>query len=253
MNPVVFSFFGLSIRAFPAAILVPTMIGAGVLAFAGRRRKQATRWLDVGLGALLGGIIGARIIHVLMEWPYFSANPDQMFSLAGGGLAWQGGIVGGTLGSWFVARLRKVDFAAFTDRFVLIFPLLAVGAWAGCAVSACAYGVEVRTLADYPSWLVTEAPDIYGQIAPRLDLPFIGAGFSILLLAGVLIPVRTYRFWIVLALFSIGMFAIGFFRADYVPIWLGRRADQILDLGVLLFATAAMIMLKLSKMRGRNP
>ena len=38
----------------------------------------------------------------------------------------------------------------------------------------CAYGVEVLTLADYPAWLVTESPDVYGTIAPRLNLPMLG-------------------------------------------------------------------------------
>lgn len=253
MNPVVFSIFGLSLRAFPAAILVPALVGAGVLAFAGRRRHQTSRWLDVGLAALIGGLVGARIVHIILEWPYFSANPDQVLSLAGGGLAWQGAVWGGTLAAWAVARLRGVDWVAFADRFTLIFPLLAVGAWAGCGASACAYGVEVRTLADYPRWLVTEALDIYGQVAPRLDLPSLGAGFAILLLAVVLLPTRRYRFWISLAIFALGMFVIGFFRADYVPVWFGRRADQILDLGVFVFAALALIRLRLRATSLRQP
>ncbi|MDL1902993.1 hypothetical protein FBR02_19770 [Anaerolineae bacterium CFX9] len=41
------------------------------------------------------------------------------------------------------------------------------------------------------------------------------------------------RFWLALALFSAGMFIIGFWRGDSLPILYGLRLDQWLD-GLLL-------------------
>ena len=43
--------------------------------------------------------------------------------------------------------------------------------------------------------------------------------------------------WLILALTGLGLYFLGFFRADPSPALLDRRADQVLDLAVLLAAT----------------
>jgi uncharacterized membrane protein len=110
-----------------------------------------------------------------------------------------------------------------------------------CGAANCGYGLEVRTLADFPGWLVTESPDVYGVIAPRLNLPPLGILLAVLLLLIVLILTALgwlpgQRFWFALTLYSLGMALLDFFRAEYVPIWFDHRADQILDLAVALLS-----------------
>jgi len=246
INPIVFKLGTLEIRAFTASVLVSTAVGVVLLMFSARTRHESLlRWIDTAFGALIGGIIGARAFHVALEWAYFSLHTDQITALANGGLDWHGAIVGGVIGAAIVSRLRGVSFADFADTIGVTFPIGVIAIWLACSVAAAGYGAEVRTLADFPAWLVTESPDVYGQIAPRLDLPKLGAliGGVLFVLMLALTAIRRVRqelrgllFWIGLALFSFSMAIVDVFRGDFVASWFGHRADQVLDLAMLAFA-----------------
>src|SRR5690606_38377072 len=105
----------------------------------------------------------------------------------------------------------------------------------------CGFGAEVNTLANYPPLVVAELPDVYGIPAPRyntqlfgLVLALLALGLTIWLFRRGLLVGR--RFWLVLALLSAGMFAIGFFRADYALQVADLRADQWLDLAAMFLS-----------------
>jgi prolipoprotein diacylglyceryltransferase len=115
-----------------------------------------------------------------------------------------------------------------------------LGGWVGCLAAGCGYGKEVDTLANYPRWMTSELVDVFGIVAPRYNTPYFGI---ILCLIGCLLvfiitlwsrrsPVASLagrRFWWILAFLSVGMFVIGFYRADHSYMVYGLRADQILD------------------------
>ena len=255
INPVVFVVGGVQIHAFTGAILLAVSLGVGWLLWtAYRLRQPPIRWLDAAAGAVVGGVIGARSLHVLLESTYFSAHPDQILALSGGGFDWHGAIIGGLIGGFVVAKVRNVPFGELADALALIVPLGAIAVWSGCSAAACAYGVEVPTLADYPPWLVIESPDVYGAVAPRLNLPQIGmfiglAVFMLILLLLLTRWARGLRLWIALGVIGLATAPLEFFRVDYVVSWLGHRADQILDLAVLLLATllaAATIVIRIN-------
>ena len=109
----------------------------------------------------------------------------------------------------------------------------------GCLAAGCGYGKEVDTLANYPRWMTSELVDVFGIVAPRYNTPYFGIALCLL---GCLLALLSMfwvrkspttlngrRFWWVLAFLSIGMFVIGFYRADHSYIIDGLRADQILD------------------------
>ncbi len=243
INPVVFAIGGVQVHAFTGSILLAVALGVGWLLWtAYRLRQPLIRWLDAATGAVVGGVIGARALHVILESTYFGAHPDQILSLSGGGFDWHGALIGGLIGCAIVAKVRKVPFAELADALALIVPLGAIAVWSGCGAAACAYGVEVPTLADYPSWLVVESPDVYGSVAPRLNLPQIGmfiglTVFLLILLLSVTRRARGLRLWIALGAVGLATAPLEFFRGDYVVTWFDHRADQVLDLAVLLLAT----------------
>jgi hypothetical protein len=128
-------------------------------------------------------------------------------------------------------------------------PILAAAAWVGCAAAGCAYGAEVRTLADYPPGVAAELRDVYGIVVPRWNTPLYGV-----VLAGVVVGIGIWAkmglarqtpttFWIMLALFSFGMFAIGYARADAVVMFAGVRGDQALDAAMLIAALSVWVSL----------
>jgi phosphatidylglycerol---prolipoprotein diacylglyceryl transferase len=252
MNPVVYKLGPLEIRAFTAWIATGVVIGIGIiLSVAMRRQQRLMPWFDAATNAVVGGVIGARAFHVWLNWSYFSAHTDQIIAFQSGGLDWHGAVIGGLLGATLVGLASRIPLSLLMDGFALALPVGAMATWIGCGAANCGYGVEVPTLADYPAWLVSESPDVYGTIAPRLNLSVLGIVLAVLVLAVVLALVAFERFggarlWLALALYSLGMALISFFRAEYVPTWFGRRADQVLDLvvalgAILLFGIVASI------------
>ncbi|GAB4550781.1 MAG: prolipoprotein diacylglyceryl transferase [Anaerolineae bacterium] len=244
MNPVILTVFGIELRAFTF------WIGLGVLLLFALLlrpiREQRLAHLDVLIGTLVVGVLGGRFGHVLIHWDYFSANTSEILALPSGGFDWHLALFGALLGGWVTARLRRVNFNMLLERAALYLPLLAACIWIACAESTAAYGAEVRTLADFPSWQVLEAPDIYGVIAPRYNLPAFGLAFSIGLFGLMLIiqwqkRLLSAHFWLFVLLYAAFMALIAELRGEPVPFWFGLRADFVMD--VLVAGIAALLLL----------
>jgi len=213
--------------------------------------ESPVRWLDALLGLMIGGLIGGRAGHVILDWAYFSVQPDQITDLSNGGFDWHGALFLGMIGAVLISMLRRVPFGKLCDALAVVFPVGVLAIWGACGGSACAYGQTVRTLADYPGWLAIESPDVYGQIAPRINLSGIGVWFGVLLLIGVIIATwrgwfSGLRLWITIAIFSAGQVILDQFRGDDVAIWYGRRADQWLDIGGIGLAIAIIVVITLN-------
>lgn len=211
--------------------LAALAVGGRVLWLAPARRRGA--YADALLVALAGGLIVGRALHVALHWGHFAYYTDEIWQLRAGGLDWHGAFLG-AWGGWLVgARWRGLtDWKS--DAFAPSVPLVAVGAWCGCALAHCAYGAEVATLAAYPSYLVWEGADIYGIVAPRFNVQGLGALLSaglwaLMCLLGWRGLFSGRRLALSVLLFSFMMWALGFLRADYSLVWGGLRADQWLD------------------------
>ena len=44
---------------------------------------------------LIAGLIGAKLLLLVVEWPYYSANPRELLSLLQSGGVFYGGLLGG--------------------------------------------------------------------------------------------------------------------------------------------------------------
>src|SRR5262245_26466027 len=183
MNPVVYEIGPIQIHAFTAWIMIGVGIGIAImLTNALLRRERLLPWFDLALGSVGGGILGARAVYVWLNWSYFAIHTNQIADLNSGGLDWHGALAGGLLFASLVALMRRLNFKSTLDTFALIMPIGAITIWLASAGAGSAYGVEVSTLADFPSWLVIESPDVYGAIAPRLNLATMGIALAVVVL-----------------------------------------------------------------------
>jgi len=235
-SSIAFRFF--SVPIFSLALTLGIVVSIGVGAWRSALRLGAL--IDVCLGAAVGGVIGARIGHVLLNWAYFADALSEALHPSAGGLDWHGAVIGGLIGLALVAGLRKLNLRDLLDALAPTLPLLAFAGWFGCWAAVCGYGAEVDTLAHYPAFAAAETRDVYGIVAPRYNTQVFGMALALALGIVCLVLIgrgwlKYRRFWLLLALLSAGMFAIGFFRGDYSPMLDGLRADQVLDICLCLW------------------
>ncbi|MEE1617548.1 prolipoprotein diacylglyceryl transferase [Brachybacterium sp. J153] len=112
LGPLTIHFYALCILA-----------GMGVALWWGTKRWVARGGngddlFDIAFAGIVAGIIGARIWHVLTSpAPFFGpgGDPVAILYIWQGGLAIYGGIAGGAVAVWFMARLKGVSFTALAD------------------------------------------------------------------------------------------------------------------------------------------
>jgi phosphatidylglycerol:prolipoprotein diacylglycerol transferase len=69
---------------------------------------------DVLMGAIIGGIVGAKVYYVLLNWPQTVQDPfGMLFSRAG--LVWYGGFIGGAIGVILAIHRRKAPVPVLAD------------------------------------------------------------------------------------------------------------------------------------------
>lgn len=79
-----------------------------------RRRLDPNIGSTVTLLAVIFGIIGAKLLHVIEVWDYFLLDPiGTVFSP--GGLTWYGGFLFATAAIWRYARSKRIPFLVLCD------------------------------------------------------------------------------------------------------------------------------------------
>lgn len=116
-------------------IMVGAIAAAWLAAVEARRRGQSTEIVWDGLvWVLIGGIVGARIWHILTPpasmveagytTMYYLTHPLNAINIRAGGLGIPGAVIGGMLAMYIFTRRRKLDFALWLD---VVAPALALG------------------------------------------------------------------------------------------------------------------------------
>lgn len=236
MSSPFFTIGGVTVAIYSLSLALALALGAAVSVYRARAIYRPVQVIDACLGALIGGLVGARAEHVLLHWDYFAANLPEALRLNAGGLDWHGAVIGALVGLAIISRLRGFDARRMLALFASALPLLALAGWIGCAAAVCAYGAEVDTLALHPAYAVWEARDVYGILAPRYSTQRFGVILALILIPVGFVARGERRFWLLLGLLSAGMFAIGFVRGDTVPLIGGLRADQWLDIGFVAWS-----------------
>ena len=88
--------------------------------------------------AVIFGILGAKLMFLIVEWKAFIANPKEVLSTSG--FVVFGGLTLGILSAVFYCRAKKLSFWTYMD---LICPSIALGqafGRLGCFCAGCCYG-----------------------------------------------------------------------------------------------------------------
>ncbi|MBN2452782.1 MAG: prolipoprotein diacylglyceryl transferase [Candidatus Omnitrophica bacterium] len=182
--------------------------------------------IDYIILLLVAGILGARLLYVLLNFRYYVTNPVEILNLSGGGLIWYGGFIIALAASAWFARSRKVEFWNASD---LVAPCIALGqafGRIGCYLNGCCYGAPA------PNWF--PFGDRYPtQIFSSITLFVI---FIILLLWQERRRFQGEIFLGYCLLYSFKRFLIEFLRGDNPKIFSGLTMSQLISIAVFITA-----------------
>jgi phosphatidylglycerol:prolipoprotein diacylglycerol transferase len=117
LGPISIHWYGIIMAT---AILAAAWLGT---AEARRRGENAEVGWSLLLWAIAGGVIGARLYHVISSWDFYSVNPSLIPQVWNGGLGIPGAVAGGAAAIWIATRLRGLPTARWFDIFVMALPL----------------------------------------------------------------------------------------------------------------------------------
>jgi phosphatidylglycerol---prolipoprotein diacylglyceryl transferase len=203
--------------------------------------------VDGCLAGLGGAFIMGRIGHVLIHWDYFSEHTSEIVQISAGGLNWHVALVGGFIGFWLMKTIvhPHLNTHLIIESWAWAIPLLGWMGWWACSAFYCGYGAEINNLTDYPSVFVWEAPAINGMMAPRFATHPLGMLWAVVVFS--LLIILTWRGWlrgqhfgVILIVWSVGMFLLGYLRGDNMPMMANIRIDQWLD-GMMMIIGAGYV------------
>ena len=174
------------------------MIGIGVwLAIEVALRRAKNQKEVAGLtavlpAAVLGGVIGARLYHVIDFWSrYYQLNPVKIFYFWEGGLGIWGAIVGSMFSIYIFCLIKKINFMVILDSLIVGGPLAQAVGRLGNWMNGELYGKNGEPLFAYEAglnlilfvflWWWTKKKTRPGQLT---GLYLIGYGLIRILLEG---------------------------------------------------------------------
>jgi phosphatidylglycerol---prolipoprotein diacylglyceryl transferase len=245
IDPVLVTLGSFTIRWY--GVMMSLAILAGV-ALALRRARAAGIGEDdalyVILWALPSAFVGARLLHVIDAWQYYTTYPLQILAIQEGGLAIYGGLLGGVAGGALAARRKGLlSWKALDVAAPAMILGQAIGRL-GCFMN----GEHQGHPTDLP-WATSYihpgsmAPDSL----PRHPAQMYEFFFDLVILGLLLLLGRRVRrdgviFTLYAALYSFGRFWISTVRED-APFLLGFNEAQVVSVVIFLVAFPALIVL----------
>jgi phosphatidylglycerol:prolipoprotein diacylglycerol transferase len=248
MYPTLFAIGRWNIPTYTVLLDLGLILGLLLTYFEGRRRLgDGSIALDLGLWAVIGGIVGGRIAYVLANWNLFSGDWVRALRIWEGGLSFHGAFLAGLLVMVAFALLRQRSESPISLWILsdILSPGLALGiafGWIGCLMGGCAYGISGQGFG------YAVLPDLYGIEASRFATQAVGIAFALLLFVGTWLARRSWpfsgaTFLIYVLLYFGGQFFLEFTRGDeaiYVGPW---RLAQVLNLILALSAAVGLLAL----------
>lgn len=243
INPVILHLGPFELRWYSLAII--TAVVAAVMLSVRRGKKTgitADQIYSLALWAVLSGIVGARLFHVIDHWDNYLANPGQILQFQQGGLAIWGALAGGGLAAVIYARANHLPFFKLADTLT---PGLLVGQIIGrfgCIVNGDAAG-GLTTLPwgfIYTNPDAMVPPDLFGLPThpyPVYEQIWNGVTLLVIWQLGPRLKKEGMMFLTYLASYSLARFVFTFLRQE--KIWfLGLQEAQVIALAGFAVALA---------------
>jgi phosphatidylglycerol:prolipoprotein diacylglycerol transferase len=249
INPVIFQIGHVELRWYGLAVLAAAL-AVFLLAVRGAKQNGISSEVIYNLApwVLVGGVVGARLFHVLDHLTYYMANPAQIIQFQQGGLAIWGALIGGGLAIAIYARAKRISLGLLAD---ILAPALLVGqiiGRLGCIINGDAaggvtslpwgfiYTNPASSIASNLLGVPTHPYPVYEMIWNAATL------FLVLKLKG-RFNKDGMLFAVYLALYALGRLLLTGVRHEAVLFW-GLQEAQVLAIGAWAFSAAIVLKLK---------
>ncbi|MDD3920853.1 MAG: prolipoprotein diacylglyceryl transferase, partial [Eubacteriales bacterium] len=132
-NPsrVAFTIFGKDIYWYGVLMALGILLAVLLSTVEAKRKKMKQDFvLDMCLVLIPSGIVGARLYYVLFELEQYLADPIRILYIWEGGLAFYGAMIGGLIGMFVYAKVKKLRMLKMMDIFAPGLVLAqAIGRW----------------------------------------------------------------------------------------------------------------------------
>ena len=234
INPVAFSIGPLMVRWYGIMVVLAVVT---VIFIALREAKRIgipqEHIYSISLWAIIGGLIGTRLFHIIDQWKYYMAHPWQIIGFEG--LSIYGAVVGALIAILIYTQVNKLSFWQIGD---IIAPGAILGqaiGRVGCLLNGCCYGVAC----DLPWAVVYENPNSYARLGIPLHPTQVYhiiwnlTGFAVLWLLRKRLKPQGSLFLLWLALYAAGDLSIRFFR-EGEPFLFGMQQAQLIGILMLV-------------------
>jgi phosphatidylglycerol---prolipoprotein diacylglyceryl transferase len=249
MHSILFHLGPLPIYSYGFMLMLAFLAATAIATHLARERGMPPEYvLDLTAYILVAGILGARLLYVMLTWSYFRDHLDHVFRVWEGGLSFHGGLVGGLLAGLLYCRGRSISFLRMGD---IVAPGLAIGysiGRIGCFLNGCCYGAPT----DLPWACRFHDPPITGPLTPpshptQIYASIINVGiFALLMLIWRRQKATGQVLWSYLLFYAIYRFGIEFLRkgATAQVLAMGLTHSQWASIGMVLVAGAVLFRLR---------
>lgn len=237
MHPTLFNIGSLTIYSYGVMVAIGFLVANFfIYRTASSFGFDRNRVIDITVIALVTGIIGARILYIILNLSYYLRTPLEILNLSRGGLVWYGGFFAAFISILVYARYSGYNFWSLLDLMVPYVALAQAFGRIGCFLNGCCYGIE--SSATYPMKVVFP-----GEYIPRHPTQL----YSAVLLFLIFVVLKTWqdrrRFYgeIFLGycmLYSAERFVIEFLRGDNPKLLFGLTISQ--EISIIVFAAAVI-------------
>jgi phosphatidylglycerol---prolipoprotein diacylglyceryl transferase len=258
IDPMAISVGHFHLNWYSLIVILAIITAVGLALWEGKRKGFSSESiLSLAPWVIVGGIIGARLFHVIDHWPYYAANPLQMFAFWQGGLAIWGALAGGAVTAIIYARLSKIPVGRLYDTLV---PALLVAQIIGrfaCIIDGDAVGgatslpwgfTYINPGAMVPSGLLGVSVHPY----PVYDQIWNLLGLSIALKLRHRLKTDGLLFMTYLSIYAIGRLVLSFVRQENIWFW-GLQEAQVIAIAILIISVGVMIYLSRKGQISLNP
>ncbi len=254
MYPELFSIGNLTIHSYGLMIAIGVLVAA-VLTYreAPKENLNPDHVLESVVATMVAGLLGARLLYVMLNWDYYRVNLTEIFFAQFEGLSFYGGFLLGVLVLLLWSSWRKTGFLKMAD---LLAPYLALGyafGRIGCFLNGCCYGRE----SDLPWAMPASMADDVLRHPVQLYAAILAVLIFVILKQ--LRPRRPFVGFMLIAFFGFyGLlrFTTEFFRYEEA-VWLGLTQAQIFSLGTVIaalavFAVFTLVLPEDTKQKNKN-